>query len=122
MANLDDSTTVEPSTNTTSTPEGTFSSEQLARIRSFFPAFEAKILELDPEFKGHCSGLTTWKRTIADQLLSEVLFANLVDTQQGKTQKGSRKVRSVWPLSSIHPSSSISYICRKSRPILIRPI
>lgn len=101
MANLDHNIAVEPSIHATSTSEepssdsGPFSAGQLARIRSFFPALEAKILEVDPEFKGHCSDLTAWKKNVADQLLSTELFSNLVDTQNGKTQKRSRKVCSI---------------------------
>jgi hypothetical protein len=60
-----------------------YNDAQNAVIASYIPAFEAKVLELDPELKGHNKNqLTQWKSVTAEEILIRPEFQALDDVKK----------------------------------------
>jgi hypothetical protein len=54
-----------------------FSDAQEAIIKGYFPAFEARVNELDPGLKGNNSQLSVWKAATAEEILGKPEFQGL---------------------------------------------
>ncbi|KAI0316759.1 hypothetical protein OF83DRAFT_1172569 [Amylostereum chailletii] len=66
----------------------TLSREQTTHVKMFLPAFEEQVQRLDPTFQGHCTELTTWKKSTANEILRSELFAeDIADVESGRKVK-----------------------------------
>ncbi|KAF9553848.1 hypothetical protein CPC08DRAFT_767223 [Agrocybe pediades] len=54
-----------------------FTRDQISRIESFYPEFEAEVEEHDPSYAGKNAKVTEWKKQKAKDLLKEPLFESL---------------------------------------------
>jgi len=65
-----------------------FNNAQQAIIASYIPAFEAKVLEVDPGLNGNSKEVSAWKSATAEVILTKSEFQGL--TELGKWREVSR--------------------------------
>jgi hypothetical protein len=79
-----------------------FTPAQDAHIETYMAAFDAKVDELNPDFKPKCTSLTEWKQQTAETIMSSPLFKNKLPCQGDVTLTKWSEVRVNWDCPCCH--------------------